>query len=48
LALGAWKPLKEEFKFPNIGEIDTTPWKYVYSIGIAICVIVVSTYFIFQ
>jgi len=48
LALGAWKPLKEEFKFPTIAEIDTTPWKYVYSVGIAICVIVVSTYFIFH
>ena len=48
LALGAWKPLKEEFKFATVGEVDTTPWKYVYSVGIAICVIVVSTYFIFH
>ena len=48
LALGAWKPRAEEFKFPVQGEVNTTPWKYVKVVGIAICAIVISTYIIFQ
>lgn len=48
LALGAWKPRAQDFEFPVSGQVDTTPWKYVKVIGLAISLIVISTYFIFQ
>lgn len=48
LALGAWKPLAQSFKFDNTNEVDTTPWKYVGAVGLAICIVVISTYLVFQ
>ena len=48
LALGAWKPLAQEFKFKATGEVETTPWKYVKAVGIGLVTIVISTYLIFQ
>ena len=48
LALGAWKPRSVPFAFKGTNEVDITPWKYVGVVGIAICAVVISTYFIFQ
>jgi SSS family solute:Na+ symporter len=47
LLMGKLYPNKIEYK-PNITEqIDITPWKYAKAFGIAIVILVLSTYFIF-
>jgi SSS family solute:Na+ symporter len=48
LVIGRLYPMKEPYA-PKVTEvIDTTPWKYTKPIGIAIILLVLSTYFIFR
>lgn len=48
LIVGALKPKTDEYVPKITQEIDTTPWKYTKPIGIAIVLLVLSTYLIFR
>ncbi|MEP1488573.1 MAG: solute:sodium symporter family transporter [Algibacter sp.] len=48
LVIGKMKPRETDYIQKYTQEVDVTPWKYVKPVGLVICVIVISTYLIFQ
>lgn len=48
LVIGKLKPRETDYIQEYTEQVDVTPWKYVKVVGAAICVIVLSTYFIFS
>ncbi|MEP3839148.1 MAG: solute:sodium symporter family transporter [Algibacter sp.] len=48
LIIGKIKPRETEYVQEYTKEVDVTPWKYVKPVGLAICVVVISTYIIFS
>lgn len=48
LLIGRWKPRAEVYAQQYTRQVDITPWKYVKITGVAIVLIVVSTYIYFQ
>lgn len=48
LLIGKFNPRETLFELQYTKEVDITPWKYVSVVGIAVTVIVLSTYFIFS
>ncbi len=44
LLIGKFAPRKEAFELEYTEKVDITPWRYMNSIGIAICLIVLSIY----
>ncbi|WP_010181201.1 solute:sodium symporter family transporter [Aquimarina agarilytica] len=48
LVIGKLKPRATDYIQQDTKDVDLTTWKYVKPVGIAICIIVVSTYIIFQ
>jgi len=48
LVIGKLKPRETDYVLEDTKDVDLTPWKYVKPVGLAICVVVVSTYLIFN
>lgn len=48
LVIGKLKPRSEDFVQAYTKQVDVTPWKYIKPVGLAICLVVLSTYFIFN
>lgn len=48
LVIGKLKPRETDYVQPYTEQVDVTPWKPVKVVGLFICLIVVSTYFIFS
>ncbi|WP_435414403.1 solute:sodium symporter family transporter [Polaribacter aestuariivivens] len=48
LVIGKIKPRKTNYVQEYTQQVDVTPWKYVKVVGAVICVVVISTYFIFS
>jgi len=48
LVIGKLKPRQEDYIQSYTKQVDVTSWKYVKVVGVFICLIVVSTYFIFK
>lgn len=48
LVIGKMKPRETDYVQKYTQDVDVTPWKYVKPVGIVICIVVVSTYIIFQ
>jgi SSS family solute:Na+ symporter len=48
LVIAKIKPRETDYVQEYTKEVDVTPWKYVKVVGAVICVVVVSTYFIFS
>ncbi|WP_346882076.1 solute:sodium symporter family transporter [uncultured Algibacter sp.] len=48
LVIGKLKPRETDYVQEYTKDVDLTPWKYVKPVGIAICVIVISTYIVFR
>lgn len=48
LVIGKVKPRETDYLQTYTEQVDVTPWKPVKAIGIVICLIVLSTYFIFN
>ena len=47
LIIGKIKPRSEAFTLQYTNQVDITPWKYLKSVGIGICVIVIGIYIYF-
>ena len=48
LLMGKLKPSVKEYKPKVTEEIDITPWKHAKIVGLAITILVLSTYLIFR
>ena len=48
LVIGKMKPRDTDFVQEYTRAVDVTPWRYVKPVGLAICIIVISTYIIFS
>lgn len=48
LVIGKLKPRAEDYVQVYTEQVDVTPWKYVKVVGAVLCIIVMSTYFIFS
>ena len=48
LLIGKMKPRETDYIQQYTNEVNITSWKYVKPVGIAICLVVISTYFIFR
>lgn len=48
LVIGKLKPRETDYVQPYTEQVDVTPWKPVKIVGVFICLIVLSTYFIFS
>ncbi len=48
LVIGKLKPRETDYIQEYTEQVDVTPWKYVKVVGAVICVVVLSTYFIFS
>ena len=48
LVIGKMKPRETDYVQAYTKDVDVTPWKYVKPVGLAICVVVISTYVIFS
>jgi SSS family solute:Na+ symporter len=48
LIIGKLRPRDTDYEQEYTEQVDVTPWKFVKPVGIFICLIVVSTYFIFS
>ena len=48
LVIGKMKPRDTDYVQEYTKDVDVTPWKYVKPVGLAICIVVISTYFIFS
>ncbi len=48
LAIEKLKPRQEDYIQSYTKQVDVTSWKYVKVVGVFICLIVVSTFFIFK
>ncbi|WP_299664955.1 solute:sodium symporter family transporter [uncultured Polaribacter sp.] len=48
LVIGKLKPRAEDYVQVYTEQVNVTPWKYVKVVGAVLCVIVISTYFIFS
>ena len=48
LLIGRWKPREIPYEQTYTKQVDITPWKYVNTIGISICVIVLAIYIYFS
>ncbi|XMO86387.1 solute:sodium symporter family transporter [Algibacter sp. AS12] len=48
LVIGKVKPRETNFVQEYTRDVDVTPWKYVKPVGLAICIVVISTYVIFS
>ncbi|MEW7277116.1 solute:sodium symporter family transporter [Aquimarina sp. 2201CG1-2-11] len=44
LLIGKFRPRKEAFQLTYTEKVDITPWRYINSVGIGICLIVLSIY----
>ncbi|AXT60506.1 solute:sodium symporter family transporter [Aquimarina sp. AD10] len=47
LTIGKLKPRESDYVQTYTKEVDVTPWKHVKIVGLVICLVVLSTYFIF-
>jgi len=47
LLIGKYKPRTEPYQQEYTKQVDITPWKYLNTVGIAICVIVLGVYIYF-
>ena len=48
LVIGKLKPREDDYEQTYTKQVDVTPWKPIKIVGTVICLIVISTYFIFQ
>jgi len=48
LVIGKMKPRETDYVQAYTKDVDVTPWKYVKPVGIVICVVVITTYFVFS
>jgi SSS family solute:Na+ symporter len=48
LVIGKLKPRATDYEQTYTEQVDVTPWKFVKPVGLVICLIVISTYFIFN
>jgi len=48
LVIGKLKPRETDYVLQDTKDVDLTPWKLVKPVGLAICIVVISTYIIFQ
>lgn len=48
LAIGKLKPRETDYVQEYTNEVNITSWKYVKPVGLIICLVVISTYFIFR
>jgi len=48
LVIGKMKPRDTDYVQEYTEQVDVTPWKYVKIVGVCICAVVISTYFIFS
>ncbi|KAA5821186.1 solute:sodium symporter family transporter [Algibacter amylolyticus] len=48
LVIGKVKPRETNFVQEYTRDVDVTPWKFVKPVGLAICIVVISTYVIFS
>ena len=47
LVIGKMKPRETDYILEDTKDVDLTTWKYVKPVGLVICLVVISTYFIF-
>jgi len=48
LVIGKLRPRSEDFVQNYTEQVDVVPWQYIKPVGLIICLVVLSTYFVFN